>query len=215
MKAAVLVCVGAVLAGCTTVVSDRPVFPASMAAGGPSLEGAYLVYGENGENVITVSRRDGGRYEAIGFGTRPHYREGLAMEFAAVPLGGGDFALQVSCLASRNDSGAWNKEKDAAFAYWTLSASRARGDWFAGIIVADADRDALAAKYRLAAGKNALKIDGLSPGRALSFFRDWQAAQLAVGGDRVIPVIRALDWTAPTGEAEFDHPIACRDVKAE
>jgi hypothetical protein len=207
-----LACAGLVLAGCTTVLSDKPVFPPAMAANKSALEGTYTLRGDNGENVVTVKRRDASTYDAIGFGVKPAYREGLAMEFSAVPLGGGDYALQISCLASRDDNGTWKHESESAYVYWVLAASRAKGDYFVGWDVADADRDALSLKYHQQADKGTLKLSGLSPERAKAFFFDWEQSQLATGGDRVVPVLKALDWDAPKDAPEYDHAIACRDV---
>jgi hypothetical protein len=93
-----------------------------------------------------------------------------------------------------------------------LATSRAKGDYFIGWDLADADRDALSAKYRQQADKETLKLSGLSPERAKAFFFDWEQSQLVTGGDRVVPVLKALDWDAPKDAPEYDHAIACRDV---
>jgi hypothetical protein len=104
------------LAGCTGLISEKPVFvPADYDTSG-SLLGHYRKLDENMQFVVTRGRE--GRIVIFGFESKKtgqtnkpdtenngheELLQGLYAEAAAIPLGGGDFALQVTCSAVMHD----------------------------------------------------------------------------------------------------------------
>lgn len=107
-----LACSLTALAGCTGLISEKPVFaPADYDSSGVLL-GHYRKLDENMQ--VVVSRGRDGRIVILGFETkgtgqtnksetdvqsnnRENLVQSLYAEAAAIPLGSGDFALQVSC----------------------------------------------------------------------------------------------------------------------
>ncbi|MGH6872251.1 MAG: hypothetical protein ACREHE_12160 [Rhizomicrobium sp.] len=204
------------LAGCMTVSSLKPVFPPGMAANRSSLEGDYTLHGEKGDILLTVVRRDAATYDAYLFKPEAPYTEGLAVEFNAVPLRNGDFAIQTVCLASLDDGGdgKW-KHLEPENPYWTLAAARPHGDYWLGFNLSDDAANMLAAKYGQNQDKDGIKLAGLAPDRATAFFQDWLRAQLANGGDEILPIQRKLHPSTPDDAETMKHPVACRDIPAK
>jgi hypothetical protein len=196
----------AALAGCATVSSQKPVF--APAPDKSVLQGVYEMHGDKGAITLSVRRRDAATYEAFLFDPEGAHEQGLAAEFNAVPLGHGDYVLQVGCLASRKDDGKGKWEMAPTVQYWTLAAARPDGDYWLGFNLSDDAATALSAKYRQVHDKDGLKLDGLAPARANAFFADWLAMQFAEGGDTLLPILKKHEGLA----SQSAHPMTCRDV---
>lgn len=111
---ALVACALTGLAGCTGLISEKPVFvPADYDTSG-SLLGHYRKLDENVKVVVTRGRE--GRIVILGFedkkvgptnkpntdaqnNSREDMLQNLYAEAAMIPLGGGDFAMQISCSA--------------------------------------------------------------------------------------------------------------------
>ena len=194
------------LAGCATVSSDQPVFTAEMAANKSSLEGQYVVHADKDTIGATVRRHGASAYDVSLYKMQAPYEQGAAIELSAVPLDGGGYVLQVSCLADRNDKDGATWETATGYQYWVIAA-RAHGDFLLGFDLADATRDVLAAKYHQTATKEGIKLAGLSPDQARGFFGNWTKMQVAEGGESIMSITRksgAIDGA--------DHAVACRDI---
>ena len=209
MRKLVVLMLAAALGGCATVSSQSPMF--APAPEKSALAGIYGIPGDKGSIDLVVRRRDASSYDAFLFNPEEPHQEGLAAEFSAVPLSGGDYVLQVSCLASRKDDGKGPWEMaPAGFQYWTLAAARPHGDYWLGFNLTNDAADALSAKYKQTHDKDGIKLAGLSPDRARAFFSDWLGMQLAEGGDRMLPVTRKLDESET--DATFKNPTTCRQA---
>jgi hypothetical protein len=116
-----LVCSLSVLAGCTALISEKPVFGAADYDTSGSLLGHYKMVDESTQATqVLATRGPEGRMVLLGFEVKkaaptnnpePGAQtdkhdvlvQGYYAEAAAIPLGGGDFALQVSCAALIED----------------------------------------------------------------------------------------------------------------
>ena len=133
-----LACSLTALAGCTGLISEKPVFdPADYDTSG-SLLGHYRKLDENMQVVVARGRE--GRVVILGFeiekagqttksGTDGQNKkhedlvQSLYAEAAVIPLGGGDFALQVSCSAVIHDGkpyASWLGGKKSPYRSYTL-----------------------------------------------------------------------------------------------
>jgi hypothetical protein len=208
MNRIVVLALAASLAGCAMVSSQKPVFP--QAPDKSALAGLYKMLGDKGAITLLVRRHDASSYEAFLFAPDQPYEEGVAAEFSAVPLGAGDYVLQVSCLASRKEDGKGPWEIPVSgFQYWTLATARPHGDYWLGFNLTDNAANALSAKFKQVHDSDGIKLEGLPTDRALAFFSDWLGMQIAEGGDRMIPVARKLD---PSTDAPFKNPTTCHQV---
>jgi hypothetical protein len=211
MNRIAVLALAASLAGCATVSSQKPVF--APAPDKTALAGVYEMHGDKGEITLLVRRHDAASYEAYLYNPEAPFQQGLAAEFNAVPMGHGDYVLQVGCLATRKDDegGRW-ETAPPGFQYWTLTAARAHDDYWLGFVLTDAAADALTAKYHQPRDKDGIKLTALSPQTAQSFFADWAQMQMSEGGDHVFPVEKKLDWDKPSDAPQFDHPRTCREI---
>ncbi|HEY1631832.1 MAG TPA: hypothetical protein VGF56_10980 [Rhizomicrobium sp.] len=209
MRGIAVVLLAGALAGCASVSSHDPVF--APAPEKSAFAGVYGIPGEKGAISLLVRRRDASSYEAFLFDPEEPHEEGMAAEFSVVPLGVGDYALQVSCIASRKDDGKGPWEMGPpGFLYWTLAMARPHGDYWLGFNLTDAAAAALSAKYKQTHGEHGIELAGLPPDRARAFFSDWLGMQIAEGGDRVLPVMKKLD--ASSDDAQFKNPTTCRQA---
>jgi hypothetical protein len=211
MNRIVVLALAASLAGCAMVSSQKPVFP--QVPNKSALAGVYELYGGKDAITLLVRRHDAASYEAFLFDPNEPHEEFYAAEFSAVPLGAGDYVLQVSCLASRKDDGKgpWEVPLLSGFQYWTLAAARLRGDYWLGSNLTDDAANALSAKFGQVHDRDGgIKLESLPIDRALAFFSDWLGMQIAEGGDRMIPIAKKLD-PLPTS-APFKNPTTCRQV---
>jgi hypothetical protein len=212
------ICASAVcllLAGCGMVISDRPIFPPDAARHASQLAGIYTFKGDEGPVIVSVRQSDDAAYEASVF-LQKDFSQAGALSFSAVPLGNGDYVMQVSCFVDRDRSGAWKSEA-ANYLYWILFKARPRGDYWIGWMAGDKATHDVASRYgqQIDKQKGIITLSDLAPGRAKEFFREWSVGVLALGGDLVFPIESATDWTPPANAPEFDHPRACRDIPAQ
>lgn len=194
------------LAGCATVSSDQAIFPADASANKSSFEGQYVIHADKDNIGATVRRHGASAYDVSLYKMEAPYTQGAAIELSAVPLDGGNYVLQVSCLADRKTDNSPIWETATGTQYWVVAAGT-HGDFVLGFDLADATRDALAAKYHQTATRQGIKLTGLSPDQARSFFQDWAKMQMK-------PDTKSNMSITPDSETETreDHPAACRDI---
>jgi hypothetical protein len=133
----------AVLAGCTGVVSEKPVFAASDFDTTGALLGHYTDTGEN--RKVLVTRGPDGQLVVFGFENKPVKKgketedvwyHAFYAEGAAVALGGGDYVLQISCSAIAQGG--------KTYAGWLGGKSSPYRDYTAyGVIAQDRQQDHL------------------------------------------------------------------------
>lgn len=148
----------AILAGCTTLISEKPAFAAADYDTSGALYGHYR--SADGKQQVLVTRGAAGQFVVQQFdvavmfvkgkdGNPDEQHESLTQsayaEGAAIPLGGGDFALQMSCVALAHDG--------KTFASWLGGkASPVRSYTIYGLIAQDRKRDRLWASANFSDG---------------------------------------------------------------
>lgn len=160
-RSALLACTLGVLTGCTALVSEKPVFAPTDYDTTGALLGHYQEYG--GQKQVVVTRGADGELVFLGFESKPVpkkkdskaqdqaiWAQALYAEAAAIPLGGGDYVLQVSCTALAHDGktfAGWLGGKVSPFknhtAYAFLAEDRKKDYlWFSANFYASGDDNA-------------------------------------------------------------------------
>ena len=97
----------AIVSGCTSIVSQRPVFPPAAFATSDNLLGVYAPL-DTGDGEYFVEREGEAGLKIIGLGrSNGVWREAVYIDGAAVPLGDGDYVLQMSCVILWDDKKGW------------------------------------------------------------------------------------------------------------
>lgn len=192
-----------ILSGCTSLVSEKPVFePADYDTSG-SLAGHYRVVGDAGQVVITAN--PDGRLTLFGFQTVKAKKrakdntetrvQALYADAAAIPVGNGDYALQISCAALADkdkDYASWLGGKDSRWrdysAYGVIAQDRQQDHlWFSANFYRSTDElDRLFDRYGVKPAPDSRGIRilpaAMSRSAAGALFRDLIAREMAPGG---------------------------------
>ena len=94
------------IAGCTSIVSQKPIFSDKDFEKSDGVLGIYDALNANPSEEFEVSREGAGKLRAIGLGQdKQKWFQFFYADFSAIPMGGGDYILQVSCSLMREDKG--------------------------------------------------------------------------------------------------------------
>jgi hypothetical protein len=94
------------IAGCTSIVSQKPIFSDKDFEKSDGVLGIYDAQTTNPSEEFEVTRESAGKFRAIGLGQdKQKWFQFFYADFSAIPLGGGDYVLQVSCSLMADDKG--------------------------------------------------------------------------------------------------------------
>jgi hypothetical protein len=206
------------LSGCGFVVSDKPVFPDSASVNDPSLAGVYTVRGPQNSDVVIVSQDDAAGYHAAFYSKyikktdeNGGFIQTGAADFSLIALGGGDYALQVSCFGGVTSVAMGGGPKMPRYQYAVLLAARPHDAFWLGIL----PDYAMAHRYGLPVSKDdVVAMDGISAERAKAFFREWIDALVQAGGEDLSPVVRVAEGSWLTSVPPDPHPKSCAEMQA-
>jgi hypothetical protein len=192
------------LVSCALVKSDKPIFNFSDVAQVPGLAGVYEMT-EDGLAIIQARRES---YRAVVLKKLNNkYGAGLTLDFDIIKLDGDDLALQLRCLAFRDDKHPSKWERFSRHTiYGVAAAARPRGSYWLGFIYPAAISPALARRHHIEPEITNFPWDSKSPktetvsdvtipkgtssSEVKAFLIDWKNALLAAGSDSMQPVWR-------------------------
>ncbi len=211
--------IAAILSGCGLVVSQNPVFPETMVASDPALEGLYTLRGPSSSGVAVVTR-DGANYHAALYEYKrgdaapgDNYRQSGAADFQLIPLDQGDYAVQVSCVLGGAGSIFLVSDPDGPpYQYAVLIAARARQNFWLGVFPSGPLFESKYGMPKLKGGNDAFNIGGIDTAKAQALFRDWRDLLLEAGGENLSPIVRASDESFQTPAPNDPHPKSCTEM---
>ncbi|HEX3944116.1 MAG TPA: hypothetical protein VHW69_08515 [Rhizomicrobium sp.] len=192
------------LGSCALVESDQPIFNFSDVTLVPGLAGVYEM-AEGGVVVIQARRKS---YRAIALKKlNNEYVAELTLDFDIIRLDRDDLAIQLRCMASRDDKhpSKWERFSRRTI-YGVAAAARVHGSYWFGFIYPAAISPALARKHHIEPEITNFPWDSKSPktetvsdvtirkgtssSEVKAFLIDWKNALLAAGSDSMQPVWR-------------------------
>ncbi len=172
------------LAACTSIVSQKPIFSDKDFEKSDGVLGIYDALNSNPSEEFEVTREGAGKLRVIGLGQdKQKWFEFFYADFSAIPMGGGDYILQVSCSLMRDDKD-WKPAPVAMTKGYTDFAfvlKDRRADTYWSLANFSDVTPALLARYgavdpsvRDPKQDNSIRIlpAGMAKEKAIAFFRD-------------------------------------------